>query len=175
MIIGLCTRFQRPGILGNLWFHHTDYDTKKILKKKLREETIKIWQNRWNVSIYSRKLYSWIPDITEIINNKWFKPNYATVQLITGHGNISDYYNRFHLRVTTGCRKCHSHEETNGHLLFYCPALQELRDRLYIKTGIDITRFTIRHYLTNKEYFKEFQKYCTNIMKLDSSRPPPRG
>ena len=75
---------------------------KKVSKKHLREETIKIWQNRWNTSIYSRKLFSWIPNIKDIINNNWFQPNLEMVQLLTGHGNICDYYNRFHLRVTTG-------------------------------------------------------------------------
>ena len=123
---------------------------------------------RWTTSEKSRQLYSWIPYLPLIISKNWFRPNKYAIQLLTGHGAFVSYV-RFHLRENRNCRKCLNEDETNEHILFYCPNTQEQRDRLFIKTNIDINNITIRRFFTTKTLFKEFNKYCSKIISREEN------
>ncbi|XP_072400358.1 uncharacterized protein [Diabrotica undecimpunctata] len=121
--------------------------TKQDIKATRQNIQLNTWQQHWDSTDKGRKTYNIIKNV------KLTEPTYTwkTIQLLTGHGHMQDYYHRFNLRDTDGnCQHCKVPEDQH-HIINACEitqrqtARQTLTQRLiqkqmtYPPTNIDIT------------------------------------
>lgn len=98
---------------------------RKDIARQIREQTILLWQDRWDRSMKARVTYDYMPSIDTAISSKWIFLNYYTTQALTGHGNFSSKLFQLKLSNTPNCN-C-GMIDTVQHLLFDCPLFENER------------------------------------------------
>lgn len=98
-------------------------------KKELLQDVLTQWQKRWEESTDGRELYCFFPDVAERIEQKWVEPDYATSQILTGHGAFRSRLHAMALSDTSECH-CGLADETRDHVLWKCPLYDEERSAL---------------------------------------------
>ena len=83
--------------LGNTTLHAGGRKVGERLKKRVRDEVLRMWEDEWQVSVKGRPLYQFIPKVTERMRNDWLVPNASLTRLVTGHGPYRDYFARFNI------------------------------------------------------------------------------
>ena len=78
------------------------YDAKKGnllsgpgIKRKERDRSMQIWQDRWSTSQKGRWTYKLIPKIELWINRNHCEVNYHLKQFVTGHGGYRSYLHKY--------------------------------------------------------------------------------
>ncbi|GIY54396.1 uncharacterized protein CDAR_623001 [Caerostris darwini] len=94
---------------------------KKLIKKDISAE----WQNRWTNSNKGREVFALLP----ITNEKRVLGDFFLNQLITGHGTLAVYQNRFFGKAAA-C-ECGSPREDRNHLIFDCPQWDSIRSKFF--------------------------------------------
>ncbi|XP_067128674.1 uncharacterized protein [Centruroides vittatus] len=84
-----------------------DFAYTKIPKSTIKnwnyQHAIQQWQEEWNGSLTGRLTFKFISDINRRLQMKHFTPSFPMTQLLTGHGNLNAYLNRFHLQNSEAC------------------------------------------------------------------------
>ncbi|GIY72493.1 RNase H domain-containing protein [Caerostris darwini] len=108
---------------------------KKLIKKEITAE----WQDRWTNSNKGREVFALLPKI----NEKRVQGDFFLNQIITGHGTLAVYQNRFFGKATT-C-DCSNSREDRNHLIFQCPQWDTIRRKFfpinYKRSTIDLLLF----------------------------------
>jgi hypothetical protein len=103
----------------------TSSDTHKVpmsvIKSELEVLSVKKWQREWDQLRKGQITKQYFPDITARLNMKLNLTHIFTL-MVTGHGNINSYLNRFKIRGTPSC-PCGAQDHTTDHLLFQCEFL----------------------------------------------------
>lgn len=123
-----------------------DYDKVPVsfVRRKIREETIKKWQARYESSSTGAVTKVFFPDVLEAkrtLRDAVLTP--VHVQILTGHGGFSAYLHRFHLKDSPSCVCDPSCEETVWHLLFVCPRFSHDRMELEVKIETQLSQTTL--------------------------------
>jgi hypothetical protein len=86
---------------------------------------------------------------------------YALTTILTGHGNITAYLHRFHIRDEQTC-PCGQGDQTADYINYDCTRLKEERDKLRAavnkKENWPISKGTLL-----ERYYKEFLKFIKSI------------
>lgn len=97
-----------------------------------------------------------------VIDNKWFKPDFRTVQILTDYGSINGLYNRG-TSLTPDCPVYNEKEKDIDHMIFECPRYEALRyDR--IKNRCNITSLHVL--IENK---MKFTRFMNELFKIRNS------
>ena len=99
--------------------------SQSALNKKLRELTIRQWQQRWDEATSGKWTRVMYPRVG-------VKPGYRTyeeVQLVTSHGNFNSFLKRIGKRGSSLC-ECGEEEGTAEHLMLRCKMQEDIRARL---------------------------------------------
>ena len=101
---------------------------KQILRNNSKEE----WLNRWNSGFTGRVMYKQMshPKPNDKINTLKREEQSLIFQLRTGHSKLNYHLNRINALKSAKCRNCPYPCETVEHVLFECPKLQQIRQRL---------------------------------------------
>ena len=73
------------------------------MKVEIRNESIRIWQERWNNSENGRLTWEYFSNIEERLKRKEVKFTKHMLQVITGHGEFPAYKRRFGFADSATC------------------------------------------------------------------------
>ncbi|GBO21738.1 hypothetical protein AVEN_3987-1 [Araneus ventricosus] len=107
----------------------------------LRDEIVKIWQQRWNASKNGRQTALYIKNVKV---HQHSLDRYL-LQFLTGHGRFPYYFHKFGLAADPNCT-CGLLGDAN-HYIFHCPLTLRLRKKLRFDSNQPETLFH------NKENF----------------------
>lgn len=151
-------------------------------KKKLKLALCDQWQKEWNNNTHGRTTYKFIEDVSFADKNyKWFKPNKACVDIITGYGSINKTLFERNCVESPKCPKCPNEDENIEHILFQCSLYSHIRPQNILEHQKQETWNGI---LKDEISYKEFCNFAIKVFKIrkeflrkgeNSSSPPPRG
>lgn len=126
------------------------------------------WQRRWDAGENGRLTYQFIPSVRFKMENKWFEPDFWTMQLLTGHGDINSKLHFFRRRETPNC-SCGAVEDVS-HILFHCPHYTNLRFELAGEfSRLEWPPQSLHELVLTPVMFSAFKKYAKNVFRLKSS------
>jgi len=100
-------------------FDNDNDNTPKIpfsqLNLSLQNDTLKLWQNHWDITNTGRSIYNLYPYVSKAIKNL----NRSQILLILEHGPFPSYKARFHLSPSGYC-SC-GNPGTAKHYVLQCP------------------------------------------------------
>jgi len=107
--------------------------SKNILKRKLREYMIKIWDFRWQSTEKGPQTKLYFPHIaTRLKVKRTFNHDFYVCQALTNHGNNNYYLKRFHLKESQVCDNCGHESDDTNHRIFDCSAYDSQREDLKV-------------------------------------------
>ncbi|XP_075990359.1 uncharacterized protein LOC142986010 [Anticarsia gemmatalis] len=150
-----------------------DYDKVPLsfARRKIREESVRKWQDRYNSSTTGATTKRFLPEV-----NTAYRFNRETpitpihVQAFTGHGGIAEYLHRFKLKSSPDCECEEGAIETVWHIILECPRFLAHRTELEIKLGIKLTSTNLPSLLHQKETGRPFLDYIEKIFKVAHRR-----
>lgn len=101
---------------------------KNYVKKEIKIQLFKEWDQRWKEEGQNSELSTWIPSIYDIPDN--FPANFYVSQVVTNHGRLPYYLYRVKLSPDQNCfcgRQCVNFL----HYLNECPLLKPLAEQVY--------------------------------------------
>ncbi|CAH2096611.1 unnamed protein product [Euphydryas editha] len=101
-----------------------DYNKVPIsyVRRQTREETVRLWQDRYNSSQTGSVTKIFLPDAKtacKLVRKVTLTP--VDTQILTGHGRFAAYLHRFHLKDSPPCVCDPNCEETVLHIVLECP------------------------------------------------------
>jgi hypothetical protein len=136
------------------------------MKKLIREKQNILWDQRWQSSQTGRQTKKFFETINDRkVVKKHFRPDFYTSQAITSHGNTNEYLNRFGIKNNKSCEKCGEDVDSTDHRIFECQAYDMERKELIERIEEEGYQWPVAHkILINKDNFKNFSKFCKNIL-----------
>jgi ribonuclease HI len=128
---------------------HPDYAEIPVsyIKRKIREETVLKWQDRYSSSSTGSVTKMFLPDADyKVVRGTKLTP--ALVQMMTGHGGFGEYLHRFGLKNSPGCVCDPEKSESVPHLLFECPQFLGKRQDLISETETNLTEETLPYLMS---------------------------
>lgn len=141
------------------------------VKKKIREESVQKWQDRYDSTLTGSVTKVFFPDVATsygIIRKS--KPSPTHVQMMTGHGGFGEYLHRFGLRTSPGCECDPNVVESVWHLLFECPRFSSARFELECSLGAELTKQNIPKILQNNKDRPNFLAYIDTVTRIAAKR-----
>ncbi|GIX69948.1 RNase H domain-containing protein [Caerostris darwini] len=118
--------YAKVATMKNSIDHTSGYDITYI-KKMIKKEIVAQWQDRWSNSNKGREVFTFFPEVkTSRIQGDFF-----TNQLLTGHGCIGVYQERF-FGKSAACSCVHILEDRN-HIIYDCPQWDDIRKKSFPK------------------------------------------
>ncbi|KAK2578372.1 hypothetical protein KPH14_000835 [Odynerus spinipes] len=142
--------------------------TRSLLRARLREAILRIWQRRWLSSSKGRTTFEFFDDVQTRLRSNWVRLDTYVVQFLSGHGNFRAKLRAFNLVENELCQ-C-GEEQTSGHLLFHCENYTNSRSDLRNKSLEIGLRDTITpRELVSKELFETFKELARKILNRQSN------
>jgi len=139
---------------------------KKEARKTARDVSYREWQSRWDISEKGRWTYRLIPDIKRWLHRKHGTVNFYTTQLLTGHGCLAQYLNRFGHEGSPLCRWCENATEDAEHIIFVCGRFDSLRTNLWQSAGRVLTPSSlVDTMLSDAVFWTAFNNFAAVTMK----------
>lgn len=134
------------------------------VKKKIREETIRKWQDRYTTSTTGQVTKAFLPDVKEayrLVRSTKLTP--AQVQALTGHGGIAEYLHRFKLKESAGCECDPTISESVWHIILDCPRFLAARTNLEHQIDANLVHSELSSILADKSKRPHFLGYMDAI------------
>jgi hypothetical protein len=128
--------------------------------RQLKEESMSKWQKNWNQTTKGNTTKDYFPEIKEKLGMKLNHTGNLTT-ILTGHGNIKAYLDRFRISDDPECA-CRKGDQTTDHIIYDSAILKEERERL--KAVVTKTRVwpTSKRTLI-KRHYKDFSKFINSV------------
>ncbi|XP_054161224.1 uncharacterized protein LOC128959306 [Oppia nitens] len=98
-----------------------NYVSLNTIKKKIKAESIKIWNEQYNNSLTGRLTKQFLPSKDHILQlHKVSLPNFELSQILSGHSYSLQYLYRFKIKESNICGCDKVTVQSIEHLLFYC-------------------------------------------------------
>ena len=129
-------------------FNDYNYDSKDIIIKLLgltsdaeapvademgraNEHVVSLWQERWDAEKIGRMTYRFLPSVSFASTNRWFRPGFLTVFILTGYGRLCK--GAFDKAVSSTDRYpcCFCQPETVEHFIFDCSNYVQFRPTFF--------------------------------------------
>lgn len=132
----------------------------------IKQESLTLWQERWNVASDGRWTAKLIPSITTWIDRKCGDVNYYITQMLTGHGYFRKYLCDVGKCDTPYCLYEESETtDTAEHTFFECVRWENNRQELEMTIG-DITKDNLVEKMVQSESkWKAVAKYCERVLR----------
>ena len=151
------------------------YDYAKIpisyVKKKIREETVRKWQDRYNSSSTGSVTKTFLPDVSKahrIILSMGTTP--IRTQVLTGHGGIAEYLHRFKLKSSPGCECDDDISESVWHIILECPRFGAARSDLETRLDKKLAKSELQNVITDPKSRPHFLSFAENSFLIASRR-----
>ena len=131
------------------------------------DRILEIWQTRWDTSEKGRWTYSLIPKVKRRLEIPLEVDHYVT-QFLTGHGDFNAKLESFALRASGGCR-CETENETVDHVLFRCPELTLVRERLIRDIGGDQWPCSTEVFLSTRSNYCALRRFAREAIEAKRS------
>ena len=103
--------------------------------RSAREESLQIWQSRWDEGRWGRWTARLIPRIDRWVNRPHGEVNYYLTQLLTGHGLFRAFLHLMRKVPDPACAHCGSPRDDALHTFFECERWRVLRHGLDESVG----------------------------------------
>lgn len=153
---------------------HPDYAEIPLsfVKRKIREETIQKWQDRYISSETGSITKTFLPDVKKsyvFVRESKLSP--TLIQILTGHGGFGEYLHRFGLKDSPGCICDPNTSESVWHLIVDCPQFHQARHDLENLVHLEINQNNVSEILmTNSKYRKYLTTFLENITRTVAKR-----
>jgi hypothetical protein len=98
--------------------------------------------------------------------DKYYRPNYYTIQFITNHGNFGQYLARFEIKTSQMCERCLGQIDHSEHRIYKCG--QYIIQRNESKASVESDWSARAHALIEKNNLQASEKFCDQT--LDTSQ-----
>lgn len=150
-------REAREMVEGNIGIRKSRKEANDMGTRWLKQE----WQKEWDRATTGRKVYELVPRVD--LQRKDL--SWKATQLVTGHGYMEAYYQRFRLRETHGRCRCDTGEEDRDHVLWDCAMDSRVQARgLLVESGL-----TRGAKLDTKELVTAFNNFAEEAIKDDKN------
>lgn len=99
-------------------------------RRKLHDESIKLWNNRWNLDNKGFITHMFFPTIHDRLNIDLTNQNFILTQFLSGHGKFNNYLFRFKILNSGDCNCGNNDPDSIPHILFDCKLFDRWRRRL---------------------------------------------
>ena len=141
-------------------FHLKSLD---IIKKKLREDTITKWQQRWDSSSKRRHTHTCLDNIRNRLEScRTF--NRDTTRILSGHARTNEYMNKIGKRDNKNCEWCGAETQTIDHLLFHCEERRHIQEPLRNRTREEGMDWPPAKEILTKKMYEDFSTLCTELL-----------
>lgn len=164
-------------------------ERKKIWELKLRhsepsaveaakDETLTLWQERWNCATNGRWTAKIIPNIEMWFQRKCGEVNYYLTQLLSGHGYFKKYLCRMGKTENPFCLYEGTDEEDDAeHTFFMCTRWANDRHELEEKIGHITPENLAERMIVDESNWNAVAKYCEHVLRtkkvdLDAAMHP---
>lgn len=142
-----------------------------FVKKKIREESIRKWQDRFETSVTGAVTRKFLPDIAKAYRlTRTTKLTPYQVQALTGHGGIAEYLYRFKLKETPGCECDPDVPETVWHVLLECPRFLAARRELECLMDRRLVESDLSNILADPDCRPHFLSFTERSFRIAAQR-----
>ena len=99
--------------------------------RRANEHVLSLWQERWDAEKRGRMTYRFLPSVIFEFTNRWFRPGFLTVFILTSYGRFRKAAFDRAVSSTDRCPCCVCQPETVEHLIFDCPNYVQFRPTLF--------------------------------------------
>ncbi|KAL0812196.1 hypothetical protein ABMA28_009571 [Loxostege sticticalis] len=141
------------------------------VKRKIREESLLKWQDRYDSSVTGSTTKAFLPDVRmayKLVREARLTP--LQVQIMTGHGGFGEYLHRFKLKSDPGCECDPAISETVWHILLECPRFVNLRHNLECVIEKHLTKQKMTNLLEEKHTRGPLLEYMERVARVAVSR-----
>jgi len=134
--------------------------SKSVVISELSEKSVEKWQTEWDPTTKGKITKEYFPVVADRLDMR-INITHNFTSMVTGHGTIRSYLNRFKIIETPTC-PFGTNEQTIDDLLFECELLNKERDSLkstVSKTG----NWPISKNRLIRKHFKIFAKFTNEI------------
>lgn len=96
----------------------TDARTPEDASKRLRKASLRLWEERWQLSEQAPVTHDFLPSIVARTRMQWLHPSHTNIQFLTGHGQFQHKLWTLGLSPTPLC-DCEE-IDTPAHMIFDC-------------------------------------------------------
>jgi hypothetical protein len=144
-----------------------DFDLIAIsfVKRKIREKSVELWNNRWCESGARSQTAKYFPTIKDRqMTKKWFKQDDKLCQALTNHGAMNAYLKRFHIKDSNLCEKCGEGPDDSEHRLLICDYYSDKRQDLIDQLRNEGYEWPVAYNMLIKaNAFNHFLNFCKNV------------
>lgn len=133
----------------------------------IKGEALNLWQAEWDSSPRGRTTYAFFNNIRDRMSAGWFRPNYYTTQIVSGHGDFRARLASLGLADGDDC-SC-GRSDTARHLLLECPEFEPQRVALRELLGGREWPAAAHQLVSNAEAFSVFTAFCRESLWLRSA------
>ena len=98
---------------------------------RANEHVVSSWQERWDAEKRVRMTYRFLPNVSFAPTNRWFRPGFLTVFILTGCGILRKAAFDRAVSSTDKCPCCFSQPETVEHFIFDCSNYVQFRPTFF--------------------------------------------
>lgn len=141
------------------------------VKRKIREETVRRWQDRYDSSSTGGVTKLFLPDVNKayrIVRTTKLTP--TQVQVLTGHGGIAEYLHRFRLLESPGCECDPTISETIWHVVLECPRFLAAKYELETQIDSNVTRENLSTIIADPRSRTHFLNYAEKVFTIAAKR-----
>lgn len=147
------------------------YEKGKEEKANIQEETLRLWQERWEVSTKGEWTRRLIPDIERWVGRDHGDLDFHLTQILSGHGCFEAYLYRIGKRTSATCLFCGEEEDTAEHTFFVCSKWEGERAQTRSVIGQDINPENLTTImLVGEENFKAIKILANKIMRAKEGK-----
>jgi len=126
----------------------------------LVKESVRKWQSYWTQTTKGSTTKEYFPEVEDRLKMKLnLTGNFTTI--VTGHGNMKAYLNRFQITDEPTC-PCGKGDQTVEHIIYECERLTKERDKLKAAIKKTSTWPTSKQELI-KRHYKDFAKFINSV------------
>ncbi|CAH2091712.1 unnamed protein product [Euphydryas editha] len=150
-----------------------DYNKVPIsyVRRQIREETVRLWQDRYNSSQTGSVTKIFLPDAKtacKLVRKVTLTP--VDTQILTGHGGFAAYLHRFHLKDSPSCVCDPNCEETVLHIVLECPRFGKGRLDLEIKLQRKLDQPSLHTIMENEADRTSFLAFARHAVVIAARR-----
>ncbi|XP_069361305.1 uncharacterized protein [Maniola hyperantus] len=141
------------------------------VKRKIREESVRKWQDRYSTSQTGRVTKIFFPDVANAYSTvRKIKITPLLCQAFTGHGGIAEYLHRFKLRDSPGCECDRDISESVEHIILDCPRFEAMRMGIEIGADVQLTTKTLHETLRDNDTRDKLTDFIEKIFRTATKR-----
>ncbi|KAG7304756.1 hypothetical protein JYU34_010112 [Plutella xylostella] len=150
-----------------------DYDKVPLsyVRKKIREESVRKWQDRYATSSTGAVTRKFLPDVNQAYRiTRSAKLTPAHVQMLTGHGGMGEYLYRFKLKESPECECDPNIIESVWHIILDCPRFLAARQDLETLIDRNLVESELKDILADTKHRPHFLSYSDRVFRVAARR-----